>query len=481
MRRELGVIGGVVLRYDVGYRKTKGLAITRQLFLSFFLLSSCAATSQSVNIPTVNHQDVEKFVEAEGWRILRVTENADKAYLYQFHLANFNQAGPDFQNTVGVSLGNYQIYIDYDLARASQLNQDTRWFLRIVLAHEIAHDVAGHKPNQEALVGIFNLTQTTGRVMSNVPGAIGWAGVAVSWVASLLGKASVHLYARSQESEADRLGIEYWKRLGWDCNHWVVYYQAQVARGFEGDFEHPTQERLGQAKELCSAQKSTPEMQIVSGESLESRQRGTSPTEGGGGVATTAEQAAQAAAMAAINKMWPSLFGDGSNQLDKGASPSRRLEEAKKETSPSSVESIPSPERAPVIAVALFRNYSSTYLPEMHQGFVDALVWELKNSAKFHVLDRAVSKPPLSGITLGSFIFEPWVKIGATGLVAGSFTIQDESLVVELRLFDVTQRRQIVAKTYTGKIRDSACIAHRFAGEISLQYTGQPLRDQMRC
>lgn len=161
---------------------------------------------------------------------------------------------------------------------------------------------------------------------------------------------------------------------------------------------------------------------------------------------------------------------------------SRALTDAAKKETPNAEaprqEVAPSPVRAPTIAVSLFKNFSPSSLPEATTPFSEefryALVFRLKYSGGFHVLDQAVREPPQqSGLTLGSFMFEPWAKIGATGLVKGGYAIQGESLVVELTLFDVTQRMEIVRKRYTGTIRDYDSIMGRFVGEIILQYTGQ--------
>jgi len=219
--------------------------------LLLLFLSSCATASRSPNIRTIYHREAKQLVENEAHRILSVTEDTGQEDHYQFHLANFSGGGKKLQGSTGVSLGDGQIYIDEGLARSALNDEERLQFLRLVLAHEIAHEAAGHQPNQQALVGTFNAGVLVGKVMSQVPGTIGLIGAAIGWGSYLVGTASKHLYARSQELEADRLGIEYWKRLGWDCQLWVRFFQTLADRGHEGDFHHPTEERLEQAKEVC--------------------------------------------------------------------------------------------------------------------------------------------------------------------------------------------------------------------------------------
>ncbi len=217
--------------------------------LLLLLLSSCAATTP--NIPTTYHAAAKRLVEQEAHRVLSVTENAGHEEYYTFHLANFRSAKKRYQRLGGLSAGNGQIYINHQIAAGALRDQRMLWKLRMLLAHEIAHAVADHEPDQKALANTFNASNLVGYGMSHAPGFVGLAGATISWGAYLVGTASAQINGRSQELEADRLGIEYFKRLGWDCQFWVRRFQAQVDTGFKTDFRHPPEERLEQAKELC--------------------------------------------------------------------------------------------------------------------------------------------------------------------------------------------------------------------------------------
>lgn len=120
----------------------------------------------------------------------------------------------------------------------------------MLLAHEIAHDVLEHKANVDAIADISDAGVLIGQAMSYAPGVIGLIGAGIGWTASLGGKATVHLYSRSAELEADRLAIDYWKRLGWNCSYWAYVLKGMTERGIE-DFHHPGAVRTKQAAERC--------------------------------------------------------------------------------------------------------------------------------------------------------------------------------------------------------------------------------------
>jgi TolB protein len=58
-------------------------------------------------------------------------------------------------------------------------------------------------------------------------------------------------------------------------------------------------------------------------------------------------------------------------------------------------------------------------------------------------------------------------------LVKGGFSLDGEGLTVEVRLFDVAQRKQLGGKRYRGERQDLRRMAHRFADQIMLLITGE--------
>lgn len=216
------------------------------LLLISLLVGACATAP---TFPARVDPAAQGLVDELGQRVLAVSENRDTAALYRFVLADMTKEG-----FAGLSAGDHLIYVNYEIAsRAASAGRDSGYttFLLMVLAHEIGHDVMGHAPNQRALANSFTAAQGVASGVSYVPGPIGWIGAAASWGFYGAGAAATHLYSRSQELEADRKAIEYWKQMGLDCQAWVRRFQALADKGFKGDFHHPTEGRLEQAKALC--------------------------------------------------------------------------------------------------------------------------------------------------------------------------------------------------------------------------------------
>jgi predicted Zn-dependent protease len=192
-------------------------------------ISSCSALF--FNVPTVHDEQVEQFVNAMGHEVVAVSEHRDRAARFRFRLADFAR-----RDILGLSTGKQRIFISYELARLALNSNHHRWLLRHTLAHEIAHDVLG------------------GDVPGPAASAASSGGLANRITGSDLGlSAQVRFrpYSRWAELAADRKAMEYWSRLGWDCENWVKLFRGFVARGYAGDDDHPTKERLDQATELC--------------------------------------------------------------------------------------------------------------------------------------------------------------------------------------------------------------------------------------
>jgi TolB protein len=129
------------------------------------------------------------------------------------------------------------------------------------------------------------------------------------------------------------------------------------------------------------------------------------------------------------------------------------------------------------IAVSPLKNVGTSGDPgRLSEGIADTIVYDLDLSGWFRVLDRGayIENAQRSGDTLGSFDFRDWSTIGAVGLVKGRFSVQGDDVTVELRLFDVSQEKEVIGKRYSGRARDFRRIAHKFADEIIKQFTGVP-------
>jgi predicted Zn-dependent protease len=199
--------------------------------LLFILLNSCSP--MLARIPTVADEKLERYVTAIGLEIVAVSEHRDHWANYQFHLADFAR-----RDILGLSVGKQRIYISYELSRLAYEKPQYLWLLRHTLAHEIAHDVLGQDPSKQ------NDDRNRGGGLAN---RITGKDLGLSE------RIVFRPYSRSAELAADRKGMEYWQKLGWDCGHWVRLFMGFTAQGYEGDVDHPTKERLEQAMKICSA------------------------------------------------------------------------------------------------------------------------------------------------------------------------------------------------------------------------------------
>lgn len=204
----------------------KKLLYAKVALLMGAFLSSCVPIA--LRIPAVNDERLEALVNREALAIVRVSENAHRASLYDIRLADFPR-----RDVLGLSVGGHRIFVSYELAQLAARSDHHHWLLRQTLAHEIAHDVLGGDTGQ-----------------SPRPRA-GQANRVVARDLGLSGLVSFRPFSSSAELKADRKGLEYWRRLGWDCRQWVRIFRRFVRQGYHGDADHPTAERLHQALRLC--------------------------------------------------------------------------------------------------------------------------------------------------------------------------------------------------------------------------------------
>ena len=199
-------------------------------FLLLILLCSCSLHPGFL-LPIVRDDTLETFLAEEAATILRVSENAHRAALYSFYLADFPR-----RDILGLSLGGRRIFISYELSRRAYEQPSYRWLLRHTLAHEIAHDVLAHAgANQEPAL----IPGSAGRIRAR---DLGMPGIV-----------SFRNYPRALELAADEKAVEYWRRIGWDCRIWNAIFAAFLDHGYDGDADHPVDERLAQAIKLCDS------------------------------------------------------------------------------------------------------------------------------------------------------------------------------------------------------------------------------------
>lgn len=183
-----------------------------------------------VSIPTVSDDSVELLVRNEAAQIVAVSEDKDRVSDYQIFLSDFPR-----KDILGMSIGNRRIYISHELAKLASRRSFHLWLLRQTLAHEIAHETAGHAKQNGS--NSFN--------HSTLGGGVSSVDVGLPW------NVRFRNYSMDKELEADSKGLGYWEKLGWDCRTWVRILQNFERQNYSGDVFHPTDKRLQQAQRVC--------------------------------------------------------------------------------------------------------------------------------------------------------------------------------------------------------------------------------------
>lgn len=125
------------------------------------------------------------------------------------------------------------------------------------------------------------------------------------------------------------------------------------------------------------------------------------------------------------------------------------------------------------IAVAPLSPLGEGSEPRLSEEFTGVMIRDLDLSGYFQVLDSSQGEASEGGLTPESIDFQRWADLGALALVKGGVLFEGNSLVLEVRLFDVAQRKQLGGKRYRGERKDLRRMAHRFADQILLMLTGE--------
>jgi predicted Zn-dependent protease len=190
---------------------------------------SCSMQPQ---LPSLADEEIESMLQSEAAYVLAASEGPDHRSRYRFFLSAFPR-----KDILGMSVGDGRIYISHQLALLALSESNHRWLLRQTLAHEIGHEAAGHAKQMSSVW--FNRLSTGAASARDI--GLPWY---VRWVP----------YPTEKELEADRIGLGYWIKLGWDCRIWVRILEEFQKQNYSGDVFHPTDLRLREAKSTCAAQ-----------------------------------------------------------------------------------------------------------------------------------------------------------------------------------------------------------------------------------
>ncbi|MGA7828050.1 MAG: Tol-Pal system beta propeller repeat protein TolB [Geobacteraceae bacterium] len=129
-----------------------------------------------------------------------------------------------------------------------------------------------------------------------------------------------------------------------------------------------------------------------------------------------------------------------------------------------------SPDRKISLAVAPPVSQGGGISNDISQNTTDALRFDLELSGLFTIVDTSQASGS-SGIRPGDFDMTPWRALGVEYLIKSGYLLKGENALLELRLYDVATGRQLLAKRYSGKIKDARKMAHSFSDEILLLQT----------
>lgn len=134
----------------------------------------------------------------------------------------------------------------------------------------------------------------------------------------------------------------------------------------------------------------------------------------------------------------------------------------------------PSVRRLPLAVPNLHRADPDT--GTAYSAIAETLRLDLSTVGLFDVIDPKayLEDPQRSPVKPDPASFETWKTLGAEALVKGQVERDKNSLVVELRAFDVLRQSQLIGKRYTAGLGEARTVGHLFANAILEEFTGSP-------
>ncbi|MDO1560374.1 M48 family metallopeptidase [Brevundimonas sp. 2R-24] len=181
---------------------------------SALIQASNQAWAQAMNTQTVvRDAALNARLQRVGQRIVTAAGLTDRQWQY----AVFREEQPNAfvlpGGQIGVTTGLLSLAANDDQLAA-------------VIGHEVGHVVARHTAER------YSRTALTQTAIGVAQGAAGSRGQTVGQLGSVLGQYGLLLpHSRQQELEADRLGIDYMARAGYDARQAVILWQAMASRG----------------------------------------------------------------------------------------------------------------------------------------------------------------------------------------------------------------------------------------------------------
>lgn len=127
------------------------------------------------------------------------------------------------------------------------------------------------------------------------------------------------------------------------------------------------------------------------------------------------------------------------------------------------------------LAIPLFKNVSGSGEEKSNsEKAADFLSDTLDFTGYFKILDREafLFDPERNDITLANLNFQNWTLVGAELLITGYYELRNDTVSIELRLFDTFRARRVLGKRYSGGVTNQREIILRFCSDVIDYLTG---------
>lgn len=168
-----------------------------------------------VNNGELQDSELQRYVQRIGEQIVEVSHRPNLPY--EFNIVNSSTI-----NAYALPGGKISV------TRGLLLEMDQEEELAAVIGHEIAHVTARHAVQQQSRSVLTNVFLTAGSVYMKSEG-VAYAGLYEN-LGQIGAGALLASYSRSQEQQADRLGIEYMAKAGYDPQGMVELQQILLEK-----------------------------------------------------------------------------------------------------------------------------------------------------------------------------------------------------------------------------------------------------------
>jgi len=124
------------------------------------------------------------------------------------------------------------------------------------------------------------------------------------------------------------------------------------------------------------------------------------------------------------------------------------------------------------LAVAAPRPLDTPLAPESVKMISDVISFDM-NMSGVVTAESYTQIPSPKNITMADADFVPWQNTGFDLLVVSGYSVKDGRVTVELRLYDVINRKMLSAKRFLGVTRDLRRFSHLFADELLRVLSGE--------